>query len=68
MITDFKVIGIIPARYGSTRLPAKPLADLHGKTMVQRVYEAASKSQYLDEVVVATDHLKIYEHILSFRW
>ena len=46
-------IGIIPARYASTRFPGKPLADLGGKTVIQRVYEQAS--QVLDVVIVATD-------------
>ena len=45
------VIGVIPSRYASHRLPAKPLVDLCGKPMVQRVYEQAKKSQLLDRVV-----------------
>ena len=48
-------IGIIPARYASTRFPGKPLADIGGKTMIQRVYEQASKA--LPKVVVATDDI-----------
>ena len=50
-----KCIGIIPARYASSRFPGKPLIDLNGKTMIQRVYEGASKSKMLSEVIVATD-------------
>jgi 3-deoxy-manno-octulosonate cytidylyltransferase (CMP-KDO synthetase) len=60
------IVGIIPARYASTRLPGKPLIDIGGKTMIQRVYEQASKCAELSEVVVATDDEKIYSHVLSF--
>jgi 3-deoxy-manno-octulosonate cytidylyltransferase (CMP-KDO synthetase) len=56
-----KVLGIIPARFASTRLPAKPLADINGKTMIQWVWEATKNSK-LDAVVVATDHYDIYTH------
>jgi len=54
-----KVIGVIPARYASQRLPAKPLIDLLGKPMVQRVYEQASRARLVNEVVVATDDSRI---------
>ncbi len=54
-----KSLGIIPARFASTRLPAKPLAMINGKTMIEWVYDAARKSN-LDAVVVATDHYDIY--------
>ncbi|HFA48446.1 MAG TPA: 3-deoxy-manno-octulosonate cytidylyltransferase [Bacteroidetes bacterium] len=60
-----KSIGIIPARYASTRFPGKPLVDIRGKSMVQRVYEQASKS-LLDRVVVATDDERIFRHVKSF--
>ncbi|MBC6989610.1 3-deoxy-manno-octulosonate cytidylyltransferase [Hymenobacter sp. BT491] len=58
-------IGIIPARYASTRLPGKPLTDLGGKSMIQRVVEQAQKSA-LSRVVVATDDERILEHVLAF--
>ena len=59
-----KFIGIIPSRYGSTRFPGKPLADICGKTVIRRVYEQASKA--LDTVVVATDDERIYEAVERF--
>ncbi|WP_303311788.1 3-deoxy-manno-octulosonate cytidylyltransferase [Hymenobacter sp. BT730] len=58
-------IGIIPARYASTRLPAKPLVDLGGKSMIQRVVEQARQAQ-LSRVVVATDDERILRHVLDF--
>lgn len=58
-----KIIGIIPARYGSSRFPAKALADIKGKPMVQWVWEKAKACSALEEVVVATDHPAIYEAI-----
>jgi 3-deoxy-manno-octulosonate cytidylyltransferase (CMP-KDO synthetase) len=61
-----KILGIIPARFASTRFPAKALVDIAGKPMVQRVYEQAIKSKKLDKVVVATDHTKIKEVVESF--
>jgi len=61
-----KIIGIIPARYESSRFPGKPLIDLKGKTMIQRVYEGAKKSTKLTQVIVATDDQRIYDHVKSF--
>jgi 3-deoxy-manno-octulosonate cytidylyltransferase (CMP-KDO synthetase) len=58
-------IGIIPARYASTRFPGKPLVDIHGKSMIQRVYEQCIKAK-LDRVVVATDDDRIFEHVQKF--
>jgi len=58
-------IGIIPARYASTRFPGKPLTDIHGKSMIQRVYEQCIKAK-LDRVVVATDDDRIFEHVQKF--
>ena len=60
-----KIVGIIPARYGSTRFPGKPLAMIKGKTMIRRVCEQAWKSK-LDAVVVATDDMTIADEVLSF--
>jgi len=61
-----KTIGIIPARYASSRFPGKPLADINGKSMVRRVYEQAIQSRSLQEVVVATDDHRIFDHVKSF--
>ncbi len=60
-----KFLGIIPARYSSTRFPGKPLADIKGKPMIQLVYEQASKA--LEEVVVATDDTRIYDAVKGFK-
>jgi 3-deoxy-manno-octulosonate cytidylyltransferase (CMP-KDO synthetase) len=60
------ITGIIPARYGSTRFPGKPLAVIAGKPMIQRVYEQASKSKFLDKVIVATDDKRIFNFVLDF--
>lgn len=60
------VIGVIPARYHSTRLEGKPLADIHGRPMIQWVYENAIKADILDDVVVATDDQRIIEAVEKF--
>ena len=60
-----KVVGIIPARYASTRFPGKPLAVIKGKTMIRRVCEQAWKSK-LDTVVVATDDVRIADEVMGF--
>ena len=61
-----KVLGILPARYNSSRLPGKPLADIMGTSMIQRVYEQASKCKQLRKVIVATDDERISFHVKSF--
>ncbi len=60
------IAGIIPARYASTRFPGKSLIDIQGKSMIQRVYEEASKSTSLNKLVVATDDKRIFDHVVSF--
>lgn len=64
-MTDITAIGIIPARYASSRFPGKPLALIHGKTMIQRVYEQASKANF-SQVVVATDDERIFNTVEAF--
>ena len=59
------IVGIIPARYGSTRFPGKPLAMIGGKTMIRRTYERAAQSS-LDAVVVATDDQRIFDEVQGF--
>jgi len=61
-----KILGIIPARYASTRFPGKPLIDIYGKTMIQRVFEQCKKSKYLNEIIVATDDTRIFDHVKGF--
>jgi len=61
-----KVVGIIPARYASSRLPGKPLKDICGKPMIQRVYEQVKLSDTLDGVIVATDDKRIYDIVKGF--
>ena len=59
-----EILGLIPARFASTRFPGKPLADIGGKMMIQRVYEQACK--VLPTVYVATDDKRIFEAVESF--
>jgi 3-deoxy-manno-octulosonate cytidylyltransferase (CMP-KDO synthetase) len=61
-----KIIGIIPARFASTRFPGKPLIDIGGKSMIQRVYEQAAKTNCLSDVYVATDDDRIHQHVQAF--
>lgn len=60
------ILGVIPARYASSRFPGKPLIDIAGKSMIQRVYEQASACKQLDEVIVATDDTRIFSHVEGF--
>jgi 3-deoxy-manno-octulosonate cytidylyltransferase (CMP-KDO synthetase) len=60
------ILGIIPARYASTRFPGKPLVDIAGKSMIQRVYEQVKKCIHLTEVIVATDDERIFKHVIGF--
>jgi 3-deoxy-manno-octulosonate cytidylyltransferase (CMP-KDO synthetase) len=61
-----KVIVVIPARYGSTRLPGKPLVKLAGQPMIQRVYERAKVAERIDQVIVATDDDRIVQAVHAF--
>lgn len=61
-----KILGIIPSRYQSSRFPGKPLIDIAGKSMIQRVYEQSSKSALINELIVATDDQRIFDHVESF--
>jgi 3-deoxy-manno-octulosonate cytidylyltransferase (CMP-KDO synthetase) len=63
---SIRVVAVIPARYGSQRLPAKPLADICGKPMVQHVYERAAKATLVDTVLVATDDERIASVVRRF--
>lgn len=61
-----KILAVIPCRYDSTRLPGKPLADICGKTMIERVYEAVSSADGIDRVVVAADDERIADAVTAF--
>ncbi|MCX6161486.1 MAG: 3-deoxy-manno-octulosonate cytidylyltransferase [Ignavibacteriae bacterium] len=60
------ILGIIPARYSSTRFPGKPLADIAGKPMIQRVYERSAKSRFINKLIVATDDNRIIDCVKKF--
>lgn len=60
------ILGIIPARYASTRFPGKPLAMIKGKSMLQRVFEQAKKSKALSEIIIATEDQRIVDHANTF--
>jgi len=66
VLTGSAIIGIIPARYASTRFPGKPLVDIAGKSMIQRVYEQALKAKSLSKVVIATDDQRIADEVEKF--
>ena len=65
-MSQMKVAGIIPARWASSRLPGKPLKDILGKPMIQRVYEGAARATVLDSVWVATDDDRIRAAVEAF--
>lgn len=60
------ILGVIPARYESSRFPGKPLALINGKTMIQRVYEQVKKTSKITDVIIATDDKRIMENVSSF--
>jgi 3-deoxy-manno-octulosonate cytidylyltransferase (CMP-KDO synthetase) len=60
------IVAIIPARFGSTRLPGKPLSDIHGRPMIQHVYERARMARLVDRVLVATDDERIAATVRGF--
>lgn len=62
-----KALAIIPARYASSRFPGKPLIDIQGKSMIQRVYEQVSKASLITDVIVATDDQRIYDAVIQFN-
>lgn len=65
-MSDPKVVVVIPARFGSTRLPGKPLVSLAGKPMIQHVYERAKRAQTVHEVLVAADDQRILDAVQAF--
>ena len=64
--SPLRVVVVIPARYASTRLPGKPLADLDGRPMIEHVYRRASASPVAVEVIVATDDLRVATRVHDF--
>ena len=66
MPTNEKILGVIPARWASSRFPGKPLADINGKPMVQWVSEQVQKASLITEVIVATDDKRIYDVVFEF--
>ena len=61
-----RILGVIPARFASTRFPAKALARISGKSMLEHVFERASRARYLPSVVIATDDQRIYDEARRF--
>ena len=60
------IVGIIPARFASSRLLGKPLADIHGKPMVIRTYESSKSSKLLNRIIIAVDDEKVYKTVIDF--
>lgn len=65
-VNKFKCLAIIPARYASTRFPGKLLTTIGDKTLIQHTYDNARRCKMLSEIVVATDDLRIFNHVKSF--
>ena len=65
-LNSFRTVAIIPARYGSQRLPAKPLVEIAGKPMIQHVYERAMRAKLVDSVLVATDDERVASAVRTF--
>ena len=61
-----EIVAVIPARFGSARLPGKPLLDLGGKSLIQHTYERASRTRNVSRVIVATDDARISEEVRAF--
>jgi 3-deoxy-manno-octulosonate cytidylyltransferase (CMP-KDO synthetase) len=61
-----KILGVIPARMGSTRYPGKPLVMIQDRPMIQRVWEGCQKSKFVQDWIVATDHISIFEAVVQF--
>jgi 3-deoxy-manno-octulosonate cytidylyltransferase (CMP-KDO synthetase) len=61
-----RVVAVIPARFAAVRLPGKPLSEIHGKPMIQWVYERVRRARGLDEVIVATDDQRIASVVEGF--
>ena len=61
-----RTIAVIPARFRSNRLPGKPLADIHGKTLIEHVYQRASRARRVERVLVATDDERIFDAVTDF--
>lgn len=61
-----KIIGIIPARYASTRFPGKPLVEIDGVSMIRRVYQQVEAANSISKTIVATDDERIFNHVKAF--
>jgi 3-deoxy-manno-octulosonate cytidylyltransferase (CMP-KDO synthetase) len=66
MNTKRRIVGIIPSRYNSTRLPGKPLVSINGVCLIERVFVQAKKSKELDDVLIATDDKRVFEKARGF--
>ncbi|MCP4631545.1 MAG: 3-deoxy-manno-octulosonate cytidylyltransferase [candidate division Zixibacteria bacterium] len=66
MANNLKAVAVIPSRYGSTRFPGKALADIAGKTLIERVYTQVSLAKSLSDVLVATDDKRIFDEVTRF--